>query len=156
MGRDHVQRDQVEESGDVPRARRASRSPVAAASYEGDDLAGARACDGALVLRRSPKLHLCPLCGSESVTGWFAGDLGDGLRARVTLTCAECETSRALVATTWAVDAYSRRHERQLFQIALALRSAERERMAADAQLLADALRHDLIGPDDFTLIPTG
>jgi hypothetical protein len=54
----------------------------------------------------------------------------------------------------WAVDAYSRRHERERFQIALALRDAERERMAADARLLAEALRHDLIGPDDFTLVP--
>jgi hypothetical protein len=27
---------------------------------------------------------------------------------------------------------------------------AERERMTADAELLAEALRHDLIGPDDF------
>jgi transcription elongation factor Elf1 len=108
------------------------------------------------VLRRTPKLHTCPLCGSESVFEWSAGDLGDGLRARVTLICAECETTRVLVATTWAVDAYSRRHERQRFQIALALRDAERERMAADARLLAEALRHDLIGPDDFTRIPTG
>ena len=115
-----------------------------------------RACDGALVLRRSQKLHLCPLCGSGSVSGWSVGELGDGLRARVTLTCAECGTSYVLVATTWAVDAYACRRERQRFQIALALRSAERERMAADAQLLAEALRHDLIGPDDFTLIPTG
>jgi hypothetical protein len=27
---------------------------------------------------------------------------------------------------------------------------AERERMTADAEFLAEALRHDLIGPDDF------
>ena len=108
------------------------------------------------MLRRSPKLHRCPLCGSENVFEWSAADLGDGLRARVTLTCAECETTRVLVATTWAVDAYSRRHERQRFQIALTLRRTERERMTADAQLLADALRHDLIGPDDFTLVPAG
>lgn len=108
------------------------------------------------MLGRSPKLHRCPLCGSDHVFEWSAADLGDGLRSRVTLTCAECETTRVLVATTWAVDAYSRRHERQRFQIALALRSAERGRMAADADLLAEALRHDLIGPDDFTLIPAG
>ena len=103
------------------------------------------------MFRRSPKLHLCPLCGSESVFDWATDDLGDELRSRVTLTCAECETTRVLVATTWAVDAYSRRHERQRFQIALALRRSERERMAADAQTLAEALRHDLIGPDDFS-----
>jgi transcription elongation factor Elf1 len=102
------------------------------------------------VLRRSPKLHRCPVCGSESVFEWAADALGDEFRSRVTLTCAECETTRVLVATTWAVDAYSRRHERQRFQIALALRDAERERMSGDVHVLAEALRHDLIGPDDF------
>jgi hypothetical protein len=101
--------------------------------------------------RRSPKLHLCPLCGSDSVSRWRADDLGDGIRARVLLSCAECDSSRVLVATTWAVDAYGRRHERQRWRIALALRRAERERMAADIRLLVEALRHDLIGPDDFT-----
>ena len=103
------------------------------------------------MLRRSPKLHRCPLCGSESVFEWATAALGDDFRSRVTLTCAECETTRVLVATTWAVDAYSRRHERQRFQIALALQRAERERMEADAHVLAEALRHDLIGPDDFS-----
>ena len=85
-----------------------------------------------------------------SSTGRAIG-LGDDFRSRVTLTCAECETTRVLVATTWAVDAYARRHERQRFQIALALQRAERERMATDAHVLAEALRHDLIGPDDFS-----
>lgn len=104
-----------------------------------------------MLRRRRPKLHLCPLCGSESVSRWSADDLGDGLGARVVLSCAECDTSRALVATIWAVDAYGRRHERQRWQIAVALRRAEREGMADDVRLLVEALRHDLIGPDDFT-----
>ena len=55
-----------------------------------------------------------------------------------------------LVATTWAVDAYSRRHERQRWQIADALRRAERAHMAADLEVLLAALHRDLIGPDDF------
>lgn len=97
--------------------------------------------------RRSPKLHVCPLCGSEGVTRWLSDDLGDGRRARVRLSCAECDTSRELVATIWAVDAYERRHERQRWQIAMALRRVERARMAADARLLARALDSDLIGP---------
>jgi hypothetical protein len=79
------------------------------------------------VLARSPKLHRCPLCGSESVTEWSSDDPEGAFRVRVRLTCAECDTTRVLVATPWAVDAYSRRHERQRFQIALALRQAERE-----------------------------
>ena len=66
------------------------------------------------------------------------------------LSCAECDTSRELVATTMAVDAYRRRHERQRWQIAVALQRAERARMAADVELLLAALRRDLIGPDDF------
>jgi hypothetical protein len=99
---------------------------------------------------RRPKLHRCPLCGSDGVSGWRADDLGDGVRVRVLLHCAECDTSRELIATSWAVDAYSRRHERQCWQIAVALRRAERRRLAADVDLLAEALRHDLIGPDDF------
>ena len=102
------------------------------------------------MLGRSPKLHLCPLCGSESVSRWLADDLGDGTRARVLLSCAECDTSRELVATTWAVDAYRRRHERQRWQIAVALRRAERAHMAAEFDLLRTALQRDLVGPDDF------
>jgi hypothetical protein len=101
--------------------------------------------------RRRPNLHLCPLCGSESVSRWSADDLDEDLGARVVLSCAECGTSRAFVATIWAVAAYARRHERQRWQIAVALRRAEREGMAADVELLVEALRHDLIGPDDFT-----
>ena len=106
-----------------------------------------------MLRRKRPKLHLCPLCGSESVSRWRADDLGDGLRARVHLHCAECDTSRELVATIWAVDAYSRRYESQRFEIAVTLKEAERERMTADAQLLAEALRYDLLGPDDFTMM---
>jgi transcription elongation factor Elf1 len=106
------------------------------------------------VLRRKRrKLHICPRCGSDSVSHWHADDPGDGLRARVYLHCAECDTPREIVATIWAVDAYTRRHESQWFEIAVALREAERERMTADAELLATALRHDLLGPDDFTRI---
>jgi hypothetical protein len=86
------------------------------------------------------------------ISRWRADDLGDCLRARVHLHCAECDTPRELVATIWAVDAYLRRYERQRFEIALALKEAERERMAADAELLAEALRHDLLGPDDFAM----
>lgn len=100
--------------------------------------------------RRSPKLHLCPLCGSESVSRWLRDDLDDGFHARVLLSCAECETSRELLATTWAADAYTRRHERQQWEIASALKRAERARMADDVRLLVEALRRDLIGADDF------
>jgi hypothetical protein len=102
--------------------------------------------------RRRPYLRECPLCGSESVSRWCADDV-DGFSVRVVLSCAECDTSRALVATTWAVDAYERRHERQRWQIALALRRAERERIAAEVRLLVEALRLDLIGPDDFATL---
>jgi transcription elongation factor Elf1 len=104
------------------------------------------------VLRRRPKLHRCPLCGSEAVSAWGAEALDDGAHARVALSCAECDTTRELVTTTWAVDAYTRRHERQRWQIAVTVRRVERKRMAADLDLLAEALRHDLIGPDDFTV----
>jgi hypothetical protein len=58
----------------------------------------------------------------------------------------------------WAVDAYTRRHEHQRWQIADALRRAERAHMAADVDLLLAALRRDLFGPDDFASYkwPTG
>ena len=102
--------------------------------------------------RKRPKLHFCPLCGSEAVSRWRADDLGDRFRARVNLQCAACDTPRELVATIWAVDAYSRRYESQRFEIAVALKEAERERMTADAELLAEALRNDLLVPDDFTM----
>lgn len=105
----------------------------------------------AVFKRRAPKLHRCPVCGSESVSRWSADDLGDGIRARVLLSCAECETCREIVARNAVVDAYSRRHERQRWQIAVELRRLEREHMAADVMLLVEALQHDLIGPDDFT-----
>ncbi len=99
--------------------------------------------------RRPSALRRCPLCGSDGVIAW-ASEVIDAYDARVLLSCAECETTRELVATTWAVDAYARRHERQRWQIALALRRAERRRMAADVESLVAGLHRDLIGPDDF------
>ena len=104
------------------------------------------------MFRRRPNfLRRCPLCGSDGVSAWASEATGDRFDARVLLSCAECGTSREVVATAWAVDAYAQRHERQLRQMALALRRVERQRMAADIALLAEALRHDLIGPDDFS-----
>jgi transcription elongation factor Elf1 len=111
----------------------------------------ARATVTRVLGRRSPKLHLCPVCGSESVSRWLRDDLEDGMRARLLLSCGECDTSRELVATIWAVDAYSRRHERQQWQIAVALKRVERARMANDLRVLVEALDRDLIGADDFT-----
>ena len=88
--------------------------------------------------RHRAQLRECPLCGSDGVTVWSAEVLKEGMRARVRLCCAECDTSRELVVTVWALDAYQRRHERQRRQIAEALQRAENERMD---RLIADGSR---------------
>jgi hypothetical protein len=95
-------------------------------------------------------LDRCPLCRSRGVSLWRTETFADGLHARVLLRCAECDTYRESVTSVWAADAYARRHARRRSQIALALRRAEREAMAADLELLVETLRRDLIGPDDF------
>jgi hypothetical protein len=72
-------------------------------------------------MRRSPKPDRCPRCGSDCVTAWWSDDLDDGIRARMVLLCAECGTSRRLVVTVWAVEAYERRLDRHRRRIAAAL-----------------------------------
>jgi hypothetical protein len=64
--------------------------------------------------------------------------------------CAECATSREVTVT----NAVAARYDEELAVGAKAIDRAahrlEHERMAADADAFADALRHDLIEPADF------
>ena len=91
-----------------PGAQAMSGDDAAAASYEPGEVRRRGACDRDVVLgRRSPKLHVCPLCGSENVSRWLADDLGDGMRARVLLVDGLERTRRAqagapaCVSSTW-------------------------------------------------------
>jgi hypothetical protein len=91
--------------------------------------------------RRRTKLRWCPVCAAESVSAWRSDDVGDGVRARVRLRCAECQTWRELVATVWAVDAYERRLERQRSQIEAALLRLEHDRRVAETRAFIAELR---------------
>ena len=62
--------------------------------------------------RRAPHLSRCPVCGADGVSGWTADDFEDGIRTNVVLTCGQCSTSRQVVVTVFALDAYQRRLER--------------------------------------------
>ncbi len=81
-------------------------------------------------LRRSPKLLLCPHCGSDCASGWSC-EIVSAVRTRVDLRCAECGASRRLVVTVWGVEAYKRRldvHRRQI-EAAIARLEHDRDRM---------------------------
>jgi hypothetical protein len=68
--------------------------------------------------------------------------------ARVHLHCAESDATRELVNTLGRSTPI--RDGRVSGSRSSSRARAERERMTADAELLAEELRHDLIGPDDF------
>jgi transcription elongation factor Elf1 len=81
----------------------------------------------AVRLRRSPKLLLCPECGSDCVSS-STSEIVSAVRTRVVLRCAECGVSRRLVVTVWGVEAYKRRLDAHRHQIETAIARLEHER----------------------------
>jgi hypothetical protein len=74
----------------------------------------------------------------------------DGVRMRVALRCAECETWRRVVVTIWMLEAYRRGLALDREQMAETLARLEHDRMVAATHAFIAALRRDLVDPADF------
>jgi transcription elongation factor Elf1 len=95
------------------------------------------------------ELILCAHCGSDFVspvdsaeqgrTGWW-----------IRLRCGQCGETREVVVSQETADHYDRALDRTSEAIASNLRRIERERMAADVEAFATALRLDLLDAADF------
>jgi hypothetical protein len=118
----------------------------------------ARACaqrQGRLVFgsrskRGGPSLNHCPICGGDAVSAVEAVAV-DGLRERVALRCAECDTWRRVVVTIWALQAYRNGQALERAEMAETLARLEHDRMVAATHTFIAALRRDLVEPPDFT-----
>jgi hypothetical protein len=100
---------------------------------------------------RSPSgpLHVCAGCGEAFVypVSWSeVGPSGWWLLLR----CGSCGAWHERFAPNHAVEAFDRFLDRGIESIALALERLDRERLAAQADTFAAALRMDLIGAEDF------
>jgi hypothetical protein len=95
------------------------------------------------------ELMLCVLCGSDFVTpvDWSEHD---ETRWWIRLRCGECGETREVVVPQDVAHRYDRELDRTSEPIASTLSRMERERMAADVDALATALRLDLIDAADF------
>lgn len=94
-------------------------------------------------------LYVCPVCRGRSVSLVRESEL-DGVRTRVAVRCAQCETWRRVVVTIWALEAYRRGLAIDRAQMQETLARLEHERMVAATQAVITALRRDLVGPADF------
>jgi hypothetical protein len=103
--------------------------------------------------RGLPGLYSCPVCRARSVSLIEEAEI-DGLRVRVALRCAECETWRRVVVTIWALEAYRRGLALDREQIEETLARLEHDRMVAATDAFIAALRRGLVDPADF--IPNG
>jgi hypothetical protein len=103
--------------------------------------------------RRTPPpgsgLHECRICHDDYVVPVSFEAIDDERWQRL-LRCAQCETYRDVVVNNDVAEVYERDLERTVGQIADALLSLERARMAVEADVLATALARDLIDADDF------
>jgi hypothetical protein len=125
--------------------RRATRSAQAAASsFLRRNLAHERAPEAS-------GLSLCVLCGRDFVVPVQWEPVGED-RWWMFLRCAECGVSREVTVD----NAVAKRYDEELAVgaklIGQAAHRLEHERMAVDAEVFVDALRHGFIEPADFAL----
>ena len=103
--------------------------------------------------RRQPPpgsgLHQCLLCHDDSVVPVEAEALDHGLWD-LRLRCGQCGTYRDIVVPDDVAKQYDLDLNRGMAEIAAALRSQERVRMTAEAEVFIAALQHDLIDAGDF------
>ena len=103
--------------------------------------------------RRQPApgsgLHLCAFCRANFVVPVAVEEV-DEARWRLLLRCGECQTYRDIVVTNDVAERYEQDLERGIAAVAAAYRRVDRERMAADVQVLIIALERDLIDASDF------
>ena len=90
-------------------------------------------------------LTRCATCGSDFVTpvDWAERD---GATWWIRLRCGECGEARDVVVAQDAAD----RFDRELDAIAATLERLDRERMTAEVEAFATALRLDLLDAADF------
>ena len=103
--------------------------------------------------RRPPthdRLELCPASASDFVspTDWAENDETTWW---IRLRCGECETVREVVVSDATAQRYDLALDRARDAIASALRTLDRERMRAETETFATALRLDLLDAEDFT-----
>ena len=108
-----------------------------------------RRARGRRLASSTSRLDLCGVCGAEfvcPVTWSESGPDGWWLRLR----CGECGASREVVASNAAVAEYDSQLDEGMSAINRAADRLSREALAAEADTLGAALRHDLLGADDF------
>ncbi len=103
---------------------------------------------GARRARNAP-LHLCVGCGETFVHPIRWSEFG-AHRWWLLLRCGNCGAWHEAFATNAAVEAYDRFIERGIVSIERAAERLNRDRLAAQGDAFAEALRLDLIGADDF------
>ena len=106
-------------------------------------------CDQPATPAPGTGLHQCAVCHADYVVPVMV-EAVDDVRWHVLLRCGECQTYRDAVITNDVAERYERDLERGIAELAVACERAERERMAADIDVLIAALRRDLIDAADF------
>jgi uncharacterized Zn finger protein len=98
---------------------------------------------------RNAPLHVCVGCGEAFVQPVRWSESGPW-SWWLLLRCGSCGTWHEAFATNAAVEAYDRFLERAIASIERAAERLNRERLVAQGDAFAEALRLDLIGADDF------
>jgi hypothetical protein len=95
------------------------------------------------------RLDLCSECGQGFV---YPVSWGESGRADwwLHLRCGSCGTSREVVASNYAVEAFDRLLDGEMEMIEAAADRLERESFVAQADTFRTALRMDLLSADDF------
>jgi hypothetical protein len=129
---------------DEPTADRASASPS-----EALDPSTFRPRQRTATHERAKALHICPSCDSELVypVDWAPADR---TRWRVDLYCPECDWSGGGVFTQELVDAFDEELDRGTEQLLHDLHLLARANMEDQVERFVDALRANLIIPEDF------
>src|SRR5215210_2525645 len=98
---------------------------------------------------RRRRLHVCAVCGWHFVVPAAWAPHG-AQHFWIRLRCGECGTVREVVIDDAAAQRYDRDLARGMGEIALTLKQLEHAHMAQEAEVLAAALRLDLIDAGDF------
>ena len=95
------------------------------------------------------ELTLCALCGSDFVTPVEWAEQGEA-SWWIRLRCGECGEAREVVVLQATADRFDRALDRACDAIAANLQRLDRERMTAEVEAFATALRLDLLDAADF------
>jgi hypothetical protein len=101
------------------------------------------------VPRPGSGLHQCAVCRADFVVPVVV-EAVDEARWHILLRCGECQTYRDVVVTNGVAQRYEEDLDRGVAEVAAASRRLDRERMAAEVEVLVVALERDLIDAADF------